>query len=282
MTDQRITDALRAAAEVLTSTSDTAQLDAEVLLAHTLEKPRSHLFAWPEKLLSNDELQRYQSLVEERRGGRPIAYITGTREFWSLPLCVSADTLIPRPETELLVETAIDLIRENTATRVLDLGTGSGAIALAIASECPHVTVVATDESKAALRMAQKNAASLKLDNVTMFHANWLQKLSVEPFNLIISNPPYIIENDRHLSEGDVAFEPREALASGKDGLDDIRIICRSSPEHLTPNGTLLLEHGYDQAAAVRDILQTNGFIDVMSKYDLQGHERISLGTFRD
>ena len=276
-----IGDSLLCATNAL-SASDSPRLDAEILLAHTLCKSRSHLFAWPEKTITDAQQQQFNELIDERNEGRPIAYLTGIREFWSLPLQVSENTLIPRPETELLVEFAINHIRKNAVNRLLDLGTGSGAIALAIASECPDIRICACDVSAPSLTIAQSNADKLKLKNIDFVQSNWFADLPDEKFELIVSNPPYIAEGDPHLTSGDVAFEPRSALVSGVDGLDAIRIIADETRSHLKSNGMLIVEHGFNQAESVRDIFQNCGFTAVESHQDLQGLDRISFGTSPD
>lgn len=279
MTEQRtIADALQSATASLDSTSDTARLDAEVLLAHVLDKPRSFLFAWPEKRLSENECDSFDKLIRVRGLGHPVAYLTGTREFWSLSLKVTPDTLIPRPETELLVETAIEHIRSHDVARVLDLGTGSGAIALAIASECKGIDMCASDSSERALAVALANAREHAIDNVHFVCSHWFENIPGEMFDLIVSNPPYVAEGDPHLHSGDVAFEPLTALASGVDGLDDIRAIASNAAGHLRPGGRLAVEHGNQQAAAVRDILNNSGFTQVKTIQDLQGLDRVSSG----
>jgi len=211
--------------------SDTARLDAEVLLASILGKNRSHLHAWPEKLLPQEICTRFHQLVKRRACGEPVAYLTGQREFWSLALAVSTDTLIPRPETETLVTLALEKIPADGCLQIADLGTGSGAIALAIAHERPRCRMVATDMSAKALEIAAGNAGRLGITNISFSQGNWCDPLPSEPFDLILSNPPYIEEQDVHLEQGDVRFEPRSALAAGPDGMDDLnRIIACAHP----------------------------------------------------
>lgn len=255
------------------------RLEGEILLGHVLDKPRSHLFAWPDKALTEEQVANFQLLAERRLRGEPIAYIIGHREFWSLDLKVTSATLIPRPETELLVEIALEGIPRNGPMTIVDLGTGSGAIAAAIASERSQCRVFATDRSEAALAVARENFRDLGLDRIQTFQGSWLAALPGDIMvELILSNPPYIAMDDHHLSSGDLPFEPREALASGEDGLDDIRAIVEQSRRLLRPGGRLLFEHGYDQGAAARRILTDAGYRQVASWRDLEGRERVSGG----
>ncbi|WP_017735156.1 peptide chain release factor N(5)-glutamine methyltransferase [Pseudomonas sp. CBZ-4] len=257
--------------------SPTARLDAELLLAAALGKPRSYLHTWPEKIVSSEDALTFASYLQRRRGGEPVAYILGQQGFWKLDLEVAPHTLIPRPDTELLVEAALELLPA-TPTQVLDLGTGSGAIALALASERPAWKVTAVDRVLEAVALAERNRQRLHLNNVTVLNSHWFSALQGHTYDLIISNPPYIADNDPHLVAGDVRFEPASALVAGRDGLDDLRHIIKEAPKHLNAGGWLLLEHGYDQAAAVRDLLLSEGFDEVHSRIDLGGHERITLG----
>ena len=257
--------------------SPTARLDAELLLAAALGKSRSYLHTWPEKIVSSEDALTFAGYLQRRRGGEPVAYILGQQGFWKLDLEVAPHTLIPRPDTELLVETALELLPA-TPTQVLDLGTGSGAIALALASERPAWTVTAVDRVLEAVALAERNRQRLHLNNVTVLNSHWFSALQGHAYDLIISNPPYIADNDPHLVAGDVRFEPASALVAGRDGLDDLRHIIKQAPQHLNAAGWLLLEHGYDQAGAVRDLLLGEGFDNVHSRIDLGGHERITLG----
>ncbi len=259
--------------------SPSARLDAELLLAAALGKPRSHLRTWPEKEVEAAAFERFFRDLARRRGGEPVAYILGRQGFWSLELDVAPDTLIPRPDTELLVETSLALLPA-TPQQVLDLGTGSGAIALALASERPVWSVVGVDRIAEAVALAERNRQRLKLGNASFSESHWFSALAGRRFALIVSNPPYIAADDRHLGEGDVRFEPASALVSGPDGLDDIRLIVAQAPAHLQPGGWLLLEHGFAQADAVRQLLCAAGFAEVHSRRDLAGHERISLGRW--
>lgn len=252
--------------------------DAELLLLHVLRQPRSWLFAHADDEPDTDAQTAFSSLVERRAAGEPVAYLTGRRGFWSLELEVSPATLIPRPETELLVELALQRLPSDAACRAADLGTGSGAIALAIACERPLARVVATDASAAALAVARRNAQRHTIGNVSFVHGDWLVPLADERFDLIVSNPPYIEAADPHLAQGDLRFEPASALASGPDGLDDIRRIVPDARAHLHPGGWLLFEHGWNQGAAVRALLAEAGYADVFSAQDLEQRDRVSGG----
>lgn len=255
--------------------SETAKLDAEVLLAYVLNQSRTYLFTWPEKNLSKDEAQQFEALIQQRAKGTPIAYLTGSQEFWSMEFKVNEATLIPRPETELLVEVVLEHLNSKPLI-IADFGTGSGAIACALASECAAWQLHAIDQSIDALEIAKQNAATHSLNNIHFYQSNWGDNCT-EKLDAIVSNPPYIEDNDPHLTQGDVAFEPRTALSSGDDGLDDIRIICEQAQSLLKPNGWLFIEHGFDQGAAVRDILSQNDFSNIQTVKDLSGHERVSF-----
>ena len=259
--------------------SPSPRLDAELLLADVLGKSRSYLHTWPEHELEAAQLERYQALLARRQAGEPVAYILGQQGFWSLELEVAPHTLIPRPDTELLVETVLALLPAAPAT-LLDLGTGTGAIALALASERPAWRLSGVDRVPEAVALAERNRTRLQLSNARFIESQWFSALTGERYQLIVSNPPYIAADDRHLAEGDVRFEPSSALVAGADGLDDIRLIIAQAPEHLEAGGWLLLEHGFDQAAAARELLSARGFSAVESRRDLGGHERISLGRF--
>ena len=261
--------------------SSSAKLDTELLLAHVLQKPRSYLYTWPGKELTVAEQDRFNQLFERRKQGEPVAYLLGRQGFWNLDLSVSSDTLIPRPETELLVETALELGTSGSDWKVLDLGTGSGAIALALASERTCWQLTGVDRVDGAVQLAQHNALACGLGGVRFLQSDWFAALAGERFHLIVSNPPYIALQDPHLEQGDVRFEPVSALVSGADGLDDIRRILVDSGAHLHENGWLLLEHGWQQAASVRELMQHAGFSQVRSVRDLAGHERITLGQWQ-
>ncbi|TCO76249.1 peptide chain release factor N(5)-glutamine methyltransferase [Chromatocurvus halotolerans] len=253
--------------------------DAEILLCHCLQRPRSWLYAWPEGEVDETAVAAYRRLLQERGDGVPIAYLTQRREFWSLPLRVTPATLIPRPDTEALVHWALELPLPAAAC-VLDLGTGSGAIALALASERPAWRVLAVDADRAALAVADSNVAALAPGRVTLLHSDWFTALPPQRFDLVVANPPYVAAGDRHLGEGDVRFEPRQALVSGERGLDDLTRIIAGAPPHLASAGFLLLEHGWDQAAAVRQRLSAQGFGNVTTRRDLGGNERVSAGQW--
>jgi len=266
-----------------------ARAEAEVLLAHALGKPRSWLYAWGDASVPAPAAQAFDRLVMRRAAGEPVAYLTGRRGFWTLELEVGPDTLIPRPETERLVELALERLPAGRPLTVADLGTGSGAIALAIASERPQARVHATDASPGALAVAQANAARLGLGNVRCHAGAWddwygalAAALAGARCDLIASNPPYIAEGDAHLSRGDLRFEPATALSSGADGLDAIRAIVAGAPVHLHPGGWLLLEHGLDQGAAIRALLAEAGFAEIATHADLEDRERVTLGRCAD
>jgi len=271
----------RQAIQQLTDTSDSPRLDAELLIAHVLEIPRSRFISDPELELNEHQQRRIAAIIARRAQGEPVAYLLGCKHFWDLELKVSPAVLIPRPDTELLVETALTLYPADTAITVLDLGTGSGAIALAIAKARPHWHVCASDESKAAVAVAMENAEHYQLHNLTLLQSHWFDNLVKDKrYNLILSNPPYIPENDPHLQQGDVRFEPQQALVSGDDGLDAIRYLIAESNKYLLPDGCLLLEHGYDQGEQVQRLFVDNGYKDVQQKKDLGGHVRVTLGKF--
>ena len=260
--------------------SPSARLDTELLLAAAMGKPRSFLRTWPERIVPREANERFDDWIARRRNGEPVAYILGHQGFWSLDLEVAPHTLIPRPDTELLVETALATLAADTAT-VLDLGTGTGAIALALASERPLWTVTAVDRVEEAVALAERNRQRLLLENVEVRRSHWFSALDGRRFRMIVGNPPYIPASDPHLSEGDVRFEPKSALVAGSDGLDDIRQIVAQAPQHLLDEGWLLLEHGYDQGAAVRELLGARGFAGVHTLRDLGGNERITPGRGR-
>ncbi len=264
------------AAQRLDTTS--ARLDAEVLLAHALDRPRSHLYAWPDRVPGHGQRARFDALLARRISGEPVAYLTGQREFWSLPLTVTRDTLIPRPETETLVARALSAIPGDSGIDIADLGTGSGAIALAIARERPDARILATDRCSAALAVARANAQRLGIDNVDFVTGDWCEALGKRLFDLVVSNPPYIAEQDHHLAGGDVRFEPRAALASGSDGMTALTAIARCARHHLRSGGWLMLEHGYDQQAALTRLLRALGYRDIADYPDDAGLSRVICG----
>lgn len=253
-------------------------LDARVLLCHVLQRPASWLYAWPEAQLDAAQQASFDDLVQRRAAGTPVAHLTGRREFWGLELQVSPATLIPRPDTELLVETALELGGQRRGLRVLDLGTGSGAIALALGHERPYWQLTASDASPAALAIAEANAARLGF-TVRFLHGPWFDAVrGGERFDLILSNPPYVCELDPHLDQGDVAHEPRSALSAGADGLDDLRRIIAAAPSWLAADGWLAVEHGWQQGRAVRDLMTRAGLSRVATRQDLGARDRVSLG----
>jgi len=276
MTD--IKKALSNAITRLKPSSDTAQTDAEILLAHTLNKSRSFLYSHPETTLNPTEYTSFEASVEQRVKGQPIAYLIGYREFWSLKLHITKDTLIPRPETELLVTLALDLLKNEKSINILDLGTGSGAIALSIAKERPNWQVYAADVSQSALDVAKHNLSTLALSNVQLCQSDWFSSLPRQQFHAIVSNPPYIANHDPHLIQGDLRFEPSLALVSGKEGLDAIHHLIKTSYNQLLPGGLLLLEHGFEQKNAIKTLLSEYGYKQLQCWQDMQGHDRVSGG----
>ncbi len=262
-------------AEQQLAVSATPRLDAEILLCTVLKSERAKLYAESQQVLSADRVMQYQDLIARRRAKNPVAYLTGMKEFWSMSLHVNEHTLIPRPETETLVEAALEHIPADTPSAIADLGTGSGAIALAIARERPQCRITATDISPAALAVAQDNATRHQLNNIHFVVSHWFENIH-ERFDLIVSNPPYIPDQDQHLQGDGVVHEPRLALRGGKDGLEAIRTIIRYASGSLQPHGWLLLEHGYDQAAAIRDLFKAAGYTDVNTYRDFAGLERVT------
>jgi release factor glutamine methyltransferase len=269
---------IRQATQQLAASSPSPRLDAEVLLMHITGLARTALITHAQELLLPENEKRLHALLARRAHGEPVAYLTGKREFWSLDLCVTPDVLIPRPETELLVEQALAHIPDDAEWTVADLGTGSGAIALAIATERPHCHLIATDNAAAALAVARANATRLGIARVEFRQGEWLKPLAGMRFDVIVSNPPYVRANDPHLTQGDVRFEPESALVAGADGLDAIRRITADAVSGLRPGGWLLFEHGYDQAQAVRTLLETHGYDRIASCRDTAGHERVTAG----
>ena len=250
--------------------------EAKILLGHVLDRDRAWLAAHRSTGIAAEQAQAFEEIARRRRDGEPVAYLTGRREFHDLDLLVTPDVLIPRPETELLVELALSRIALDDALRVLDLGTGSGAVALAIAKQRPRASVLGVDVSRAAVLLATRNAARLDIGNVSFVESDWFAALHGQRFDLIVSNPPYVAANDPHLSEGDLRFEPPGALLGGVDGLAAMRAIVSAASAHLTESGWLMLEHGYDQAAGVQQLLDDAGFVEVAATRDLAGILRVT------
>jgi release factor glutamine methyltransferase len=272
-----ISISLKKAVEQL-SNSDSPRLDAEILLCHILNVTRSHFLAWPDKILTENQSAQFQSLLNRRVQGVPIAYLIGSKAFWSFDLQVNENTLIPRPDTELLVEQVLARLPPESDAQVIDLGTGSGAIALAIAEERPYCRLLATDNSTLALQVAQANAQRLGCHQIQFLLSDWWRALGEIKATIIVSNPPYVAENDRHLTQGDVYYEPRNALVAGVDGLTEIRALIKESIYHLETKGWLLLEHGYDQGKAVRQLFEQQGYKAVETYHDLAGLARVTVG----
>ena len=265
----------------LQSTSDSPQLDCELLLCYVLDVDRTWLRTWPEKEVSKSLEAKFCALLEQRVQGQPIAYLVGSRGFWSMDLQVSEDTLIPRPETELLVELALGLKLPKNS-HGLDLGTGTGAVVLALATERADMNFTAVDSQMGAVSLANKNCQNLGLANVAIFQSDWFNSVQLTDnyFDLIISNPPYISANDPHLQQGDVRYEPNTALVSGVDGLDDLKKIIARSPCYLKPDGWLLLEHGFDQGPAIVRLMNNAGFQKVVTHKDYNQVDRVTLGQW--
>lgn len=272
---------LRTARQQLIETglpSEEARSEAQILLCAVLSVTRAWLIANAEQTLTDAQLADFHKLLQRRVQGEPVAYILGHREFYGLDFAVAPGVLIPRPDTETLVEAALSRIPKTVPLHILDLGTGSGAIAVAIAVNRPSTQVIAVDQSETALEIAQKTVDRLSATNLRLLKSDWFSALSGEIFDIIVSNPPYIADADPHLNQGDLRFEPRSALAAGSDGLDEIRRIVAESPKHLAPGSWLLLEHGYDQAVKVAGLLEQAGFTDIGHAADLAGIQRVTLG----
>ena len=265
--------------------SESATLEIELLLSHVIKKDRIWLKTWPDFQLKDEQVLFFNQLFDRRLQGEPLAFILGFKGFWTLDYAVNSNTLIPRPETELLVEIALSL-ELNDNSKVIDLGTGTGAIALALASERPSWQIDATDAVHQALELAEFNRNMFGLTNVNIFYSDWFDSVSrrdsASSYDLIVSNPPYIEQNDPHLQQGDVRFEPSSALVAGLDGLDALRIIIEQAPMHLSPNGWLLVEHGYDQGSSVRRLFDLTGFKQIKTHADLNLQDRITAGCLID
>ena len=278
MDDPDVTRLLAEASRLLSARD--ARAEAEMLLAAALGRDRGWLYAHGDFVPEAAQSARFHHWVARRADGEPVAHLLGERDFWSLRLAVTADTLVPRPDTERLVELALERLPVDADARVLDLGTGSGAIALAIASERPRARITAIDRESRALEVARRNAARLGLDRIRWLRGDWFSSVRDERFALIASNPPYLAEDDPHLRT-DLRFEPRQALVAGGDGLDDLRAIIAGAPPHLEPGGWLLMEHGLSQGAAVRELLAMRGFVGVATWQDLEHRDRVSGGCWR-
>ena len=265
-------------AEQSINCSESARLDAEILFCDVMQFDRSRIYSHPEQIVPDDKLLLFQSLIEQRQQGRPIAHLTGKKEFWSLEFAINEDTLIPRPETELLVETALQMIPDDASFNILDLGTGSGAIAIAIASERPSCKIVATDINTNTLAMAMKNAETHQLGNIQFYLSDWYQNIPLQSFDLIVSNPPYIKQDDEHLSQGDVRYEPELALVSGADGMQAINMILEDANQYLASDAYLLIEHGYDQKQLVQEAFLKHDFKQLKTFQDLSGQDRMTYG----
>ncbi len=273
-----IQQALRQASEKLAASSPTAQLDAQVLLSHILQRNTAHLLAWPEKMLDQVQLAQYQQLILQRQQGHPVAHLIGYREFWSLRFSVNNSTLIPRPETETLIEYILEGFSDKKNIKLLDMGTGTGAIAITLACEKPDWEITACDSSIDALTLAENNNTSHQT-KVSFVHSNWFSHIAQCGFDIIVSNPPYIANNDPHLLTGDVRYEPESALTSGDKGMNDIEHLCSHAQDYLTANGHLIIEHGYNQKIQVARCFANNAFTHITQKKDLAGHTRMTAGS---
>ncbi len=275
-----IQSVLSASASTLQGISDSADLDVEVLLCHVLEKNRSYLRTWPEKRLDRIQLNQFKQLLDQRQQGQPIAYLIGTREFWSRDFYVNPNVLIPRPDTETLIELCMQLIQHKPDAKLIDLGTGSGIIAITLAAEFPQLNVSAVDSSIDALHTAKKNAQLNQTQHIRFLQSDWLAQVANESFDFIVSNPPYIEPNDPHLTQGDVRFEPSCALVSKHHGLEDIIHISEQSRHYLNHGGYLILEHGYNQKQHVSDILHKHHYQNIHCLHDLSNQPRISYAQW--
>jgi len=272
---------LTESSQQLHASSDSAEIDVDILLCHILKKDRSHLRAWPEKQLTNTQLTQFQLLFQQRLQGTPIAYLTGIREFWSRDFITTPAVLIPRPETETLIELCLDLIQDKPSSTVLDLGTGSGIIAITLAAEKQNINITAVDKSDDALSVAKQNARLNNTPQVTFIQSDWFAAVPKQQFDFIVSNPPYINPSDPHLQQGDVRFEPNLALVAQQQGLQDIIHIAQQSKAYLKQSAYLILEHGYDQKNAVHAILSENNYYNIHCLNDLSGQARVSYAQWQ-
>lgn len=276
MSSQSLSDLLQLATDLLSAHTDSARLDAEILLCKVLKKPREYLYTWPEKETSLQQQTDYQSLIERRIAGVPLAYLTGEKEFWSHTFKVTPDTLIPRPDTELIVELSIAKLKV-TGGPFLDLGTGSGAIAISVAKELPDIEVVASDNSDAALAVANANASRLNA-NVNFLQSNWFENIPAQLFSVIATNPPYIADNDPHLQRGGLQYEPLHALRSCENGFADITAIINKAPDYMSVGSWLLIEHGNTQGKRTAELMQNRQITQVETLKDLAQNDRVTLG----
>jgi release factor glutamine methyltransferase len=275
-----VAQAIAWATHTLKNTSDSPKLDAEVLLLHVLDKPKSYLFTWPEAELTEVQLSTFKKLIAERETGHPVAHLVGVREFWSLELEVNNSTLIPRPDTETLVEKALNLDLPTNA-KMLDLGTGTGAIALSLASEQSNWQITAVDYSEQAVALAKRNQQKHALNNVTIMQSDWFSAVPNQQFDLIVSNPPYIDALDEHLSQGDVRFEPKSALVAPDNGMADIKLIIEQARQYLAPNGYLLIEHGYQQALLLQEFFAQMAYSNILTIKDMAGCDRVTMAQWQ-
>lgn len=268
-------------APTLLDISDSADLDVEILLCHVLKKNRTYLRTWPDKQLNKVEIAQFKALLKQRQQGQPIAYLVGNREFWSRDFYVDANVLIPRPDTETLIELCLQLIQHKPDARLVDLGTGSGIIAITLAAEFPQLNVTAVDSSTAALKIAKHNALLNNIRNICFLQSNWFSRLEHETFDFIVSNPPYIAPDDPHLNQGDVRFEPSIALIAEQHGLQDIMHISAQSQRHLNKSAYLIFEHGYNQQHAVHSILDQQQYRNIRCLHDLSNQPRVSYAQWQ-
>lgn len=271
---------LKQAIILLSPGSASASLDAEVLLCHCLNKARTFLRTWPKKQLDLEQIEHFHILIQQRILGTPIAYLTGQREFWSRTFTVTPDVLIPRPDSELLIELCLSHIPQKQVFKIIDLGAGSGILAVTLGLERPSTHVFAADISVNALRVAKQNAEQLSAKNVHFIHSSWFDSITIHDFDIVVSNPPYIAENDPHLRQGDLRFEPLTALISQENGLQDVRLIAEQARLHLKPDGLLMLEHGFDQHLQVQTIFKNLNYQKITTYQDLSGNYRVTSGIW--